>query len=299
MFLQLRDNADVLNLETDMDRDEIRCDQCESLNVIKRGVRKTKSGEKQRYECKECGRRFTDNREKYRKANKELIALTMDLYFKGLSTRKIADTLEQFHKIDVHHTTVSRWINTYMEKINEKTKELEPNVGEVWHVDEQKIRVDGEWHYSWNVMDENRYLIANTVTKERSILETEMVLRKALENAKGVKPRAIITDGMSAYPAAIRNVFGSETVHIGGVGIRDPINNNVLERYHGTYRERDKVMRGLYKPNTARKMTENIRTYYNFIRPHSGIEGFTPAQQAGITTDVSRNRWMGLLNQSL
>lgn len=89
---------------------KIRCDRCNSINVIKRGKRKTKIGISQRYECKECGRRFTHELIKHRKA--KIIAFAMDLHFKGLSTRKIGD------KIKVHHTTIIRWIR----KINEKKR---------------------------------------------------------------------------------------------------------------------------------------------------------------------------------
>ncbi len=301
MFLKLRERADILDLQTEMDNnDEIRCDRCNSLNVIKRGRRKTKGGVRQRYECKECGRRFTNEPIKHRKATTKLIALTMDLYYKGLSLRKIADTIEQFYGISLHHETIRIWINTFMGKINQYVNGLEPNVGDTWHIDEQKIKADGEWYYSWNILDEKtRFLIANEVTKERSILETQMVMRKAKEITRGGKPWFIISDGMSSYPCAIRQQFGDDTQHIGGVGIRDRINNNVLERYHGTYRERDKVMRGLENNTTAKQMNDNIRTYYNFIRRHTALDGQTPAEEAGINLSLGRNRWMGLLTQAL
>jgi len=77
--------------------------------------------------------------------------------------------------------------------------------------------------------------IANAVTYHRNDLSAQKVLRKARETAKG-NPKDIITDGLASYPKAIRTVFEGNVNHIGGVGIRDRINNNVLERYHGTYR---------------------------------------------------------------
>jgi transposase-like protein len=301
MFLQLKDKADVLDLQDELENDdEVRCDQCNSLNVIKRGTRKTKSGIRQRYECKECGRRFTNEPIKHRKANTKLIALSMDLYYKGLSLRKIADTIEQFYGISLHHETIRIWINTFMEKINDYVQELEPNVGDTWHIDEQKIKAENKWLYSWNILDEKtRFLIANEITEQRSTLETRMVMQKAKKQTKDAKPWFMISDGMSAYPAAIRQEFGDDTQHIGNVGIRDRINNNVLERYHGTFRERDKVMRGMENGQTAREMTENIRTYYNFIRPHTALDGRTPAEEAGINLSLGRNRWMSLLSQAL
>lgn len=77
------------------------------------------------------------------------------------------------------------------------------------------------------------------------------------------------------------------------------VRTSKLERFHGTWRERDKVMRGLYTDITAQQMLENYRTYYNFIRPHSAIGNVTPAQKAGINLGLGKNRWVELLTQSI
>ena len=62
---------------------------------------------------------------------------------------------------------------------------------------------------------------------------------------------------MRAYPQAINDGF---YVHV-QVGLRDGLNNK-LERYHGTWRERGKVMRGLKTFKTTEEMLEFYRTYY-------------------------------------
>ena len=38
--------------------------------------------------------------------------------------------------------------------------------------------------------------------------------------------------------------------------------------------------------------------YYNFLRPHMGLEGNTPAQEAGIDLELGRNRLKNLIRQS-
>jgi len=75
-------------------------------------------------------------------------------------------------------------------------------------------------------------------------------------------------------------------------------NNNIIERYHGTVRERDKVMRALDKIDTAKEMMEYWRIYYNYIRPHSALDGNTPVFKAGICAGIGRNRWMDLMRQA-
>jgi hypothetical protein len=42
-----------------------------------------------------------------------------------------------------------------------------------------------------------------------------------------------------------------------------------------------------------------MRTYYNFIRSHQGIDGMTPAQMAGVPIDLMGNRWQKMIELSV
>ena len=96
------------------------CPHCESRNIIKRGIRKTKFGKIQRYFCKVCKHRFTiDNGFTRMKHTPKAITLAMDLYFKGISFRKICDHLKQFYKLEVNPTTPMRWIKKYLKILSQ------------------------------------------------------------------------------------------------------------------------------------------------------------------------------------
>ena len=86
-------------------------------------------------------------------------------------------------------------------------------------------------------------------------------------------------------------------MHIHNVGIRDQINNNVLERLNGTVREREKVIRGLKKEETS--ILKGQRIFYNYIRPHQSLGGATPSQVAGVDLPLGKNRWLDLMKKSL
>jgi transposase-like protein len=43
--------------------------------------------------------------------------------------------------------------------------------------------------------------------------------------------------------------------------IRNRLNNNMVEKLHGTVRQRNKVMRGLGQESTAQTMIDGIRIY--------------------------------------
>ena len=42
---------------------------------------------------------------------------------------------------------------------------------------------------------------------------------------------------------------------------------------------------------TAQTMADELRIYYNFLRPHTALDGKTPAQKANIQTD-GQNGWI-------
>jgi len=104
--LEQQTEDDILTLKAEIEHPQ--CPECESYAVVKNGKRMTEQGKKQRYVCKDCGKRFVPERNKHRKASVKLVALCMDLYFKGLSLRKISDTIEQFYDMEVSHVTDRR-----------------------------------------------------------------------------------------------------------------------------------------------------------------------------------------------
>lgn len=306
--LKLKTDIEVHSTEQQIQRVNpvISCPYCKSENVISRGKRKNQRGEVQVYGCKDCQRRFTKeigfNRMKH---TPESITLALDLYFKGMSDRKIVDHLKQFHKVSVVHTTVLRWIKKYLALLGKYAEKNKVNVGNIWHSDETTVFIKKEdkkryFQWIWNVMDaKTRYLLACQVTEERHIADA----RKALKQAKdttNVRPDAIVTDGLFAYNQAIKDEFYDKTAQIQNPHIRlkdfeTKPNNNILERLNGTFRERTKVMRSLDSSVGAQEFATGLQTYYNYIRPHQGINGLTPAQMAGIPLDLTGNRWLTMI----
>ena len=289
---------DILEIQDEIIERELICPYCKSINIVKDGYRDTKIGRRQRYLCKVCKRKFVIDPIKGRKATAKIITLCMDLYYKGLSYRKIADTIYQFYDIDLHHETIRRWINKFMKRMNEYTKQFKPELGKKWQVDEQKVKSKDGWVWSWNAIDsKTRFLIANEVTFHRSDKSARMIFKKVKE-VTDEKPNFITTDGLKSYPNAIKNELGNDVEHIQNVGIAKMTNNNKVERFHGSWRERDKVMRGLESKETAKQMLENYRTYYNYLRRHQSLNGKTPAEMAGIVIEGD-NKWLTLMRKSI
>lgn len=280
------------------------CTHCGSENYIKYG----KKNGKQHYMCKECNKKFVDNLYFERlKGDPKIICLTLDLYFKGVSLRKISDHLKQFHDLEIAHTTLFYWIKKYIVIMDEYTRQFRPNLSDIWNVDEMMISVNGDWFYLWNVIDdETRFHLASVVSKERKINDARKVLITAKKRSHGKKPSFIITDGLKSYVKAVDDEFHTvkrDTIHVSNVGIRgkhagsDIFDNNLVERLHGTIRERNKTQRGLKDEYSA--FIRGHQVYYNFIRPHMSLFDSTPAEIAGIDLNLGNNKWEKLLMQSV
>jgi putative transposase len=296
------DDADVFQLYREFS-EASTCKFCGSVNIIKWGYRQNRNVKTPRFKCKDCGQSFVvDEGFAKMRFDPKIISLALDLYFKGISLRKIVDHIKQFYGLDISQMGVFKWLQKYGRIINAYVDQLEPELSKVWNADEMKVRCGGKWLWLWNVMDNSsRYLLASHISEGREASDAMQVFSKAKTMARG-KPEVLVTDGLPSYIEAFKKEFWTlknpRTKHIAKAGIRGRINNNIIERLHGSIRERDKVLRGLKTERTAQTMSETYRAYYNVIRPHQALNGKTPAQQANINLNLGKNKWLTLIQNA-
>jgi transposase-like protein len=173
-------------------------------------------------------------------------------------------------------------------------------VADVWHADETVLNVNGQYQWMWNLMDrETRFLIASRLTQTRREHEATNLFLEG-QRISGVVPNVLVTDGLSSYASAYDQTFAKKhTRHIRKPRFIDKANNNMIERLHGTIKERTKTMRALDDSESARSMVDGLRLAYNFMRPHSALNGRTPAEAAGLPSLGDGNRWKTLIQNSV
>jgi len=49
---------------------------------------------------------------------------------------------------------------------------------------------------------------------------------------------------------------------------------------------------------TAQRMMDGLRIYYNFMRPHMTLDGKTPAQKAKIVSYSKKENWASLIKKA-
>ncbi|MGC2425840.1 MAG: hypothetical protein WA421_02290 [Nitrososphaeraceae archaeon] len=65
-----------------------------------------------------------------------------------------------------------------------------------------------------------------------------------------------------------------------------------MERFNGEARDREKVMRGLKKKDSP--ILTGYQIFHNYVRPHMGLNGMTPAEMCGIKIE-GQNKWLTLI----
>lgn len=270
------------------------CERCHSGDVVQTGRRMNKSGAVRRFRCKSCGAYFSGVEGFHkRRADPDLIAKALDLYFRGTSLREVADHIAQAYGLKLSAMTVYRWVTHYSKIAAAWMDAQKAQVGSVWHVDETVVNVNGDHRYLWNVMDrETRFLLATAVSEARSFSETRLPLERAKE-ATDSRPVEVRTDGMRAYPWAVKAEFGGG-VHRRVPSIRAAESNNRVERLHGSEKQRIKVMRGFDNDRGCAALSEGWRVHYNLVRGHMGL-GTTPGEAAGLPS-LEGLKWRAILD---
>jgi len=271
------------------------CKFCSSKRVVKKG----KVLGKQFYECKSCNHRFVDNGSFVKmRVESRIIAHALDLYYEGLSVRKVSRQIEHIFGFKVSQVTIWKWIVKYSKLVSEFLSTLKPELSGDWHVDETVIKAKGEQKWFWEVIDkETRYLVSSHLSGERTIEEVVKLFTECMKSSKE-RPKKIVTDGLWAYEKGFNKVFYSRykekrVEHIKNAGIRSRLTNNLVERLHGTIKDRTKPARGLKA--TAKTVLDGWVIHYNFVRPHGYLKGKTPAEASGIPT----KGWHELIQQAI
>lgn len=279
---------------------KLACPKCNKTEYVRNGKEKTKSGEKQRYLCKNCGRRFRDNLGfEGRHTAPVYITLSLMLYGAGMSIFN-AQVILSHMGVNVHVDTIARWIEHFTGMVEEYTNPIQPPcLGDKLGADEKHEKIKGEENYFVMAMDlATRFILAWETMANKPDYKATNLLQMAKAKA-GKTHRIFITDGLSGYHIAFKKVIGifkGFTMHIRDIHIRNKFcNTNKQERINSTFAGRCKLTRGINKENSL--IYHNFVLHYNYVRPHSGIGGRTPAEAAGIIIQ-GNNKWLTLIQNA-
>ena len=217
-----------------------------------------------------------------------LMALSM-FYLGKNSFRNIALILRSVMNVQVSHTTIGNWCTRFAPLFQNIAIQLIPALdfnSDEWHADETVVKIQGVKHYLWLIVDaETRFVLGFHLSPHRDNPQAFTLL----DSVKALgKPQAIVTDRYSAYKIPIK-AFGN-VQHIRVQSFGDDITNNLIECFNKQFKAWYKTKQGFSSFASANNLISMFVFFHNFVRPHSALNGLTPAQCAGLKLSKKRKR---------
>ena len=96
------------------------------------------------------------------------------------------------------------------------------------------MKINGEMHYLWRAVDHEGEVLESFVTKTRDKAAALKFIKKAMK--RHGSPKAITTDGLRSYKAAMKEIGNAEKQEVGRWA------NNRVENSHQPFRRRERAM---------------------------------------------------------
>ena len=162
--------------------------------------------------------------------------------------------------IDICHETVRLWWTRFgpmfANEIRKKRVEaMRQHTHWRWHLDEVYVKINGEMRHLWRAVDHEGEVLESFVTKERDKAAALKFIKKAMK--RHGKPRAIVTDGLRSYGAALKEIGGTERQEVGRWI------NNRAENSHQPFRRRERAMLWFRRMKTLQTFASVHGTVHN------------------------------------
>jgi len=282
------------------------CPNCKSSKTKKRGIRQTQNrGKIQRYFCNDCKKSFVIDDGFFRmRNNPKKITLSLDLFYRGVSTRKVQEHLSAFYPHNADHRTILRWIVKYAKMIHSFTNKLKINCGNEIQIDEMEYKTKGKKSWFIDSIDTTtRFMVASEYTKTREQKELKSILQTTKQKT-GNQIKIVTSDGFTAYKKAIKKVFGynnklgkHNVIHNKVTQLKNEGFNHKIERLHNNIRQRTKTFRGFKNINSANAIMKGFEVFYNFIMKHQALKK-CPYELATDLRLKNPNKWLELIQIS-
>ncbi len=202
---------------------------------------------------------------RYFNSSPEVIRLTVMMYIRyPLSLRQVEDLLFE-RGIDICHETVRFWWNRFGPLFAAEIRKRRVHHRQFsqwrWNLDEVFVRINGKTHYLWRAVDHEGEALEVFVTKLRDRRAALKFLKRAMKRYG--RPRAIVTDRLRSYGAAMK-VIGNSGRQVCGRWL-----NNRAENSHQSFRRREGAMAKFRNIKSLQKFAfvlASIQNHFNLER---------------------------------
>lgn len=264
--------------------DDVVCRFCGSAGFVRYGWRYNRSGPKQRYLCRGCGRTFVeDDGFVGRRVRPEAIAAAWDLYLRDVSLAGISRHLRTCWGIRASCRAVLNWVRGYSRLLADYVEAImadrKVDGGTRWHEDIAIVKKLDELRYVWLLRGRGPrgrpVLLASRHSKDRSEGHAVALLKAAKARSRGL-PDRIVSDGEWSFERAYQRVLGlrhRDVRTVYGVpiacrwhGLKH--NNNPAEQAVRELKDWVRHMNGFASDRSARDLVRGWFVHVNVVNTH-------------------------------
>jgi putative transposase len=189
----------------------------------------------------------------------EIISYAVWVYHRFCpSFRDVEDLLAE-RRIIVSYEAIRQWCRKFGPDYARKLKRREGRLGDVWHLDEVFIRINGRQQYLWRAVDQDGDVIDILVQLRRDQRAAARFFRRLL-HGQGQEPFRIVTDKLRSYSSAMRRAL-CDVAHN-----TERYANNRAEASHQPTRQRERQMRRFKSAGQAQRFLTLHGVIHNLYR---------------------------------
>ena len=235
--------------------------------------------------CNTCGRTFADRPGfSGRHYSAGIILRVLTYIARGMTPADASRTVNDEFDTKVSEKSCQRWVDDYQNLISAYADGLTIADATAVSVDEKCYTTDGKkrWMYK-AICIRSRFVIAVQHSGDKLGYDAtdffEQIVRRL-----GKAPLLWINDRLNGFMTGYKNVLKTDppsTLYIPDAALKGVhVNNNIHERSNGSVAQCIARARGFHSDEPG-LLGFHIQ-YRNFIQPHYGLDGMTPAEKIGI-----------------
>ncbi len=197
---------------------------------------------------------------KWRHFEPEIILLCVRWYCRfQLSYRDLEEMMRE-RGLEVHHSTVWRWVQAYAPEINKRIRPHLKMSGTSYRVDETYIKVGKSCKYLYRAVDKEGNTIEFMLSAKRDIFAAKRFFKKMMRAEHRRLPFSISVDKNAAYPDAFTSSQNEKVLPHDCTLRRVKYLNNVIEQDHRFIKKKVRSSQCFKRFHTAERTIEGIES---------------------------------------